>query len=82
VVNAMRRNTEALVSGGAAGSSDEGSVMELERGCGVVWPMTWVNSDRGSEWSMEKPKRARSRKTDTAKADLQRHERFRQRMNA
>jgi hypothetical protein len=38
VGNTMRRNTEALVSGGAAGSSVEAAVMAVERGCGVVWP--------------------------------------------
>jgi hypothetical protein len=62
------------VSSRATDSSVEASVMEVERCGGVVWSMTWINS-RGRTWSMEKPKRARSRKADTAKADLQRHER-------
>jgi hypothetical protein len=69
------------VSDGAADSSDEAAVMAVERGCGVVQSMTWVNLD-GRAWSMEKPIRARSRKTDTVKADLQRHERCCLRMSA
>ena len=55
------------VSARATDSSVEASVMEVERCGGVVWSMTWINS-RGRTWSMEKPKRARSRKADTAKS--------------
>jgi hypothetical protein len=39
-----RRNTEASVSGGATGSSDEAVVMAVERSVGVVRWMAWVNS--------------------------------------
>jgi hypothetical protein len=74
VVKTMRRNTDAPVSGGATSMSVEAPVMGVEQRGGVVWSMTWVNSG-GRAWSMEKSKRARSRKTDTAKADLQHHER-------
>lgn len=39
----MRKNTEAQVSGGVAGGSDEGSVMGLERSGGVVRSEAQVN---------------------------------------
>ena len=74
-VKTVRRNTEASVSGGATRTSVEAPVMGAEQRGGVVWSMTWVNVS-GRKWGMEKPKRARSRKTDTAKADLQRHKRY------
>ena len=44
VVEPTRRNTDASVSGGAAGSSDEGPVTGLERSCSVVRWMTSANS--------------------------------------
>jgi hypothetical protein len=44
--------------------------MGAEQSGGVVRSMIWVNS-RGRAWSMEKSKRARSRKAETDKVDLQ-----------
>lgn len=44
VAASTRRNTDASVSGGAAGSSDEDPVTGLERSCSVVRSMTWANS--------------------------------------
>jgi hypothetical protein len=37
VVKAMRRNTDASVSGGATGMSVEAPVMGVEQSGGVVW---------------------------------------------
>jgi hypothetical protein len=80
-VKAVRRNTDAPVSGGATGTSVEAPVMGAEQSGGVVRSMIWVNS-RDRAWSMEKSKRARSRKAETDKMDLQPHGRFCLRMSA
>ena len=42
--NTTRRNTDASVSGGAAGMSVEASVMDVEQSGGVVRLVTRVNS--------------------------------------
>jgi len=47
VADTTRRNTDASVSGGAAGSSDEDPVMGLERSRSVVRPMAWANPTTG-----------------------------------
>lgn len=43
MANTMRKNTEARVRGGVARSSDEASVMEVERRGGVILPTHAVN---------------------------------------
>lgn len=51
--------------------SVEAPVMGVEQSGGVVWSMIYVNLGRRLR-SMERPKRARSRKAETDKVDLQR----------
>jgi hypothetical protein len=43
MANTMRKNTDAGVRGGVARSSDETSVMEMERRGGVILPTSAVN---------------------------------------
>jgi len=43
MADTMRKNTDAGVRGGAARSSGEVSVMEMERRGGVIPPMNAVN---------------------------------------
>jgi hypothetical protein len=45
VVKAMRRNTDAPVSGGATGTSVEASVMDVEQSGGVVRLRLYANSE-------------------------------------
>jgi hypothetical protein len=43
MANTMRKNTDAGARGGAARSSEETSVMEVERRVGVILPTSAVN---------------------------------------
>jgi len=43
MANTMRKNTDAGTRGGASRSSDEASVMEVERRGGVILPASAAN---------------------------------------
>jgi hypothetical protein len=43
MANTMRKNTDAGVRGGVARSSEEASIMEVERRGGVILPTSAVN---------------------------------------
>jgi hypothetical protein len=45
VVYTTRRNTDASISGGAAGMSVEASVMDAEQSGSIVWSRSWTNLD-------------------------------------